>query len=122
MKLVNSGSLAKTIDNISNAVFINEKIKKEDRKKAAVWIASRQGLKRSYAGMFAPTEKDFQGIKFFTGENIKSGAAIAHILGEESLRALKILGLPNKTVKTAYVTANQNMTERILASKCKGRY
>ncbi len=51
------------------------------------WVLSRQGLKGAYRGLFAPTEKDLQGVKLLTGESISS-AALRHILGEEALRAV----------------------------------
>jgi hypothetical protein len=51
------------------------------------WVQSRQGLKRAYRGLFAPTEKDIRGVKLLTGEAIFS-AALRHILGEEALRTV----------------------------------
>ena len=122
MKLIKSDSLAGTIDNISDALFFNISIPKDEKVKTAIWIAERQGLKLSYAGMFAPFPEDFNGIKLFTGEAVKSKAAISHILGEESLRALKLLGLPNKHVVIAFNLANQNMVDRLNESNAKGRY
>ncbi len=53
------------------------------------WILSRQGLRGAYRGLFAPTEKDLQGVKLLTGEPLCS-AALRHILGEEALRSLII--------------------------------
>lgn len=122
MKLIKAGSLAGTIDNISDALFFNTSIPKDEKIKTAIWISERQGLKYSYAGMFAPFPEDFKGIKLFTGEILKSRAAVAHILGEESLRALKLLGLPNIQVLNAYKLANQNMVDRLNESNAKGRY
>jgi hypothetical protein len=122
MKLIKTDSLGGTIDNISDALFFNTGIPREEKAKAVIWISERQGLKGSYAGMFAPFPEDFMGIKLFSGESVKSKAAISHILGEESLRVLKLLGLPNKHVVNAFKLANQNMVDRLNESNAKGRY
>jgi len=58
--------------------------------KALDWILGRQGLKGSYRGLFAPTEKDLsEGLQTLTSERYTGrGALTRHILGEESLRAV----------------------------------
>jgi len=114
MKIVNKISLAETIDNITDAFFFGNKIPKEERDSAALFIASRQGLPGSYAELFAPTEKDqSKGFKLFTGEKVKPSAGLRHILGEESCRALILLKSPLKVVRDAYKTANDSMTKRL---------
>jgi hypothetical protein len=122
MTLIKADSLAGTIDNISDALFFNTAISKDEKTKTAIWISERHGLRGSYAGMFAPFAEDFKGIKLFTGEAVKSRAAIAHILGEESLRALKLLGLPNKRILNSYNLANQNMIDRLKECNAVGRF
>jgi hypothetical protein len=117
MKLVNKTSLAETIDNITDAFFLGNKIPKEERDSAALFIASRQGLLGSYANLFAPTEKDSsEGIKLFTGETVRPSAALRHIIGEESCRALILLKSPLKVVKDTFRTANESMIERMRES------
>ena len=65
------------------------------------WILSRQGLKRAYRGLFAPTEKDIRGVKLLTGETVRS-AALRHILGEETLRTAFVWGFTSSsTVRKA---------------------
>ena len=92
MNLIDKTSLARTLDAISEHFFFERPIAAAARKKAAQWIVSRCGLNRSYAGMPAPTEKDFaEGARVFTGEQCTSGAGTAHILGEEACRALILL-------------------------------
>jgi len=114
MKLVNKTSLAETIDNITDAFFFGNKIPKEERDSAALFIASRQGLPGSYAELFAPTEKDqSKGFKLFTGEKVKPSAGLRHILGEESCRALILLKSPLKTARDAFNTANDGMSKRL---------
>lgn len=85
------------------------------------WLASRQGLPGSYAGMFAPMKADFQnGIRLFTGEKITSRAAVAHILGEESCRILSILNLKDREIKTAHDAAINGFALRLRESEQKG--
>jgi hypothetical protein len=70
------------------------------------WVLSRQGLKGSYRGLFAPTEKDTRGVKLLTGEPIFS-AALRHILGEEALRTAVVWNLepfsPVKKAKESFI-------------------
>ncbi|MCX7012999.1 MAG: hypothetical protein NTW86_10655 [Candidatus Sumerlaeota bacterium] len=92
MSLVHPDSLAATLETISDELFFGRTIAKRERDEAARWIAARQGLPGSYRGMFAPTERDRgQDLRLFTGERIRTGAARAHILGEEACRALLVL-------------------------------
>lgn len=117
MQLIKSSSLAETLDNIHDALFLGKPISKTERAEAAQWIAARQGLPRSYAGMFAPTDFDFQHWpRLFTGEELKSSAATAHILSQEACRALLLLNAPAKQVKTALATATASFLARIDAS------
>lgn len=79
--LLNTRSLAKTVDNVNEAFFFGKVIAKQERRKVAQWIAARQGLKDSYNKMFAPTKGDLKGgICVFTGEKIVSSAALRHVL------------------------------------------
>jgi hypothetical protein len=86
-------SLGRTIDSLNDVFFYARSVPERERLAAAEWIASRQGLPGSYTGMFAPTAEDFAGgIRLFTGERMTSRAGTSHILGEESVRALVMLG------------------------------
>jgi len=65
------------------------------------FVLSRQGLKGSYMRLFAPTERDLQGVRLPSGEKLES-AALRHILGEEALRAAVLWNRGSaKAVKTA---------------------
>ena len=84
------------------------------RSEAARWIASRQGKAGAYAGMFAPTKKDFeQGIRVFTGERIATRAGTAHILGEEGCRVLILLKAGGKEAREALARATEGMLGRL---------
>jgi hypothetical protein len=92
MKIIHANSLASTLDVLNEVFFTGQALSKGERNEAARWIASRQGMKGAYRGMYAPTPLDYRrGIRLFTGERVVSGAAIGHILGEEASRALILL-------------------------------
>lgn len=114
MKIVNPNSLSTTLDNINDAVFYNKPLTKTDKESVAKWLVSRRGKAGSYAGMFAPTPKDFVGgVKVFTGEPVMSNAAIGHILGEEACRALIELKVKTPEVKEALKKATNGMLKRL---------
>ena len=114
MKLINQRSLAGTLDAVNDAMFFNKTLSVQDRKEAAAWLAERQGLPGSYAGMFAPTRKDFaEPVRLFTGEKVTSGAATAHILGEETCRTLILLNDTRKRTAHALQQANDAMYARL---------
>jgi len=102
MKIINPKSLAETLDALNEAFFYEKTIEKALRFQAAEWIASRQGMPRSYAGMPAPTDADFRrGIRVFTGQRVKTLGSIAHILGQEACRALTKLEVHTAKVDRA---------------------
>ena len=116
-------SLALTVNAVNDVFTFGLKTTAAEKKKTAEFIASRQGLKHSYAGMFAPTDKDMrEGVLLYTGERVKTGAATMHILGEESIRALFKLGVKNKKVTEALKIANANMIQRLDENNVKGFY
>ena len=114
MKLINPNSLALTLDALNDALFLNQPLPKSDKTEVAEWIASRQGLPGSYANMFAPTKKDFQDdLVLFTGEKITTRVGRSHILGQESCRALILLGIKSANVKTALKKASTEFIKRM---------
>jgi hypothetical protein len=114
MELVNPHSLAETVDAINEAFFYGKPLSKADRDRTAKWIADRQGLPRSYAGMFAPTDLDYKnGVKLFTGEKVSTGAATGHILGEEASRALILLGVNAPEIRQALSRAGEGILSRL---------
>ncbi len=114
MSIVNPNSLAETLDAINEALFFGIPLSLCQKEEIALWIANRQGLPGSYAGMFAPTEYDFRkGARLFTGEQIKSRGGSGHILGEEACRALICLNVPLAKVQEALHRASQGMMSRL---------
>jgi hypothetical protein len=123
MKIVNSRSLARTVDAVNEAFFYARELTKSQREEAAKWIAGRQGLPGSYLNMFALTKKDIEdGVRVFTGEKIAPGAAARHIIGEEACRALILLDSRSRNVSDALDRAAVGMLDRLHgADKSAGR-
>jgi len=118
MSLLDSRSLAGTIDAVSEALFLGRRIPGKDLRGVAQWLAGRQGLPGSYAGMFAPTDQDHaRGIRLFTGERISSRAATGHILGEEACRALLLLNADVPAATEALARATHSMDKRLRESE-----
>jgi hypothetical protein len=121
MSLVDASSLGATLDAVNEALFFGQRVTRAERAEAARWIASRQGLPRSYAGMFAPTERDYaEGVRVFTGEKIASGAGTGHVMGEEALRALLLLGVGTAAIRTAVANAQVEMEARLRDAEARG--
>jgi hypothetical protein len=120
--LVFPDSLGDTLHAINTTLFYNLPISQEERWEAAHWVAERQGLPRSYAGMFAPTALDYSiGTLTFTGEPVVSEAGTGHLLSEEACRVLYRLGaqeLPE--VNSALQNARRALLRRLLASQPEG--
>lgn len=118
MKVINQDSLAATLDAVNEVFFFGRSLSKPEREQISQWIASRQGRPGSYANMFAPTENDIKkGVKLFTGERVRSGAAIRHILGEEACRALILLDVSIVGVHNALKRASRGMMYALNRSK-----
>ena len=123
MKILYPGSLGTTVDAINEAFFFSKPLNTPQKRAAAKWIADRVGQCGSYAGMPAPTKKDFtQGTRLFTGETLKSRASIAHILGEEACRAMSILDRDKRSVHKALAIATSGMIQRLQQEKRPGMY
>jgi hypothetical protein len=114
MNLLNTQSLAQTIENLNEAYFNKVEISKTEKISIAKWIASRQGGPRAYANMFAPMPEDWSwGFKLFTGEKITSNAAISYCLGQEACRVLTKLAVKDDHVHSALKNAIEGLAERI---------
>lgn len=109
-----------TLDSISESLFFKKNIPQSQRVAVAKWIARCQGLPGSYASMFAPTEKDTRGIRLFTGENVRTQAAIAHILGEECCRVLALLQVKDQQAQASLNRAVQGITARLEDAERRG--
>jgi len=110
--LLDTTSLAVTIDRCNERLFWGRDIAEEDRAAVCDWIARRQGLHGSYWGMFAPTDFDFsRPLTLFTGEKITTNAGRSHILGEEASVVLRRLGQSDPAVMEAVAKADDGLGE-----------
>jgi len=118
----NTESLGETLDSIDDAFFYERVLTESERRITARWIAQLRGKPGSYAGMFAPTRSDrSNGVRVFTGEIVRSGAAIGHILGEEACRALILLGVEDAAVQDALDRATRGMLNRLRQTENTGK-
>jgi hypothetical protein len=108
--------LAATSDAVEEAFFLGRPLAAAQRQQVARWIAARQGLPGSYAGMFAPGSRDWNGITVFTGEAIATRAGVSHILGEEACRVLIRLGSTQASARNGLALATQGMLNRLQPS------
>ncbi len=127
--LIHPDSLGDTLDAVNAAIFEGSVLSNGICAETAEWIADRQGLPGSYAGMFAPTGYDYTfGAFTFTGETVRSGAATGHVLSEEACRALFQLSggsLPRNIhplVNQALERARRGIFHRIEQSEARGQW
>ncbi len=114
MVTIDTESLAQTLDAINDALFHQRTLTEVERREVAKWMADRRGKPGSYAGMFAPSSSDrSNGVRVFTGEMVRSNAAIGHILGEETCRALVLLNVADSPVRDALDRATLGMLRRL---------
>lgn len=115
-------SLGATVDAVADAYFFGRKTDRAEREAVAGWIAGRQGAERSYSGLFAPTKLDFEkGFRVFTGERINSGAGTSHIIGEEAMRAMMLLGARGKQIAASIENARRGF-ETCLSQNNSAKY
>ena len=123
MACLNSDSLARTLDAVHEAMFYGRAVGRGDKRDVVEWIVSRVGQPGSYAGLPAPTAKDFVGgIKLYTGRRITSRAGTAHILGQEACAVLWRWGSGNRHVRKALDTAAAGFMQRLGQSDNPGMY
>ena len=115
MAILDLSSLANTVDAVNEAYFYHAEIPDPEKYATAVWLASRQGKPGAYAGkLFARTDEEKgQDIALFTGERYQDGGGARHILGEETCRALILLGSDSTGVQEALKRATTGITARI---------
>lgn len=106
--LINRASLSQTVDAINAMHFEGRVLAAAERRRAALWMAARQGLPGAYGGTFAGFPSERSGIVLFTGERPTSASA-RHILGEEAARALRQLRVRDPNVTRALDAADEGL-------------
>jgi len=119
--MLNTQSLGATINAVNEAALFSAQISEPESKPISEFIASRQGLPHSYWKLFAPLDDEVKKpYALFTGETIRSDASARHILGEESLRILKVLGDHSPSVQQAIERAQENFGQKLMINKERG--
>jgi hypothetical protein len=109
--LIRAGSVSKTVDAVGALIFERKTASLAERTRTAKWLAARQGLPGAYAEMFAGFDAERkQGLVVFTGERFTSASAL-HILGEETSRALRLLKVKDRAVRSALSKADASILE-----------
>jgi hypothetical protein len=107
-------SLAKTIDNVSEALLFGFDINEREKLEIADFIIKQHGTPYSYANTFAPTDEDMKrDLILFTGEKIKSKAGKCHTLGEEASRILRKLKIEDQRIHIALRESDEGLQKRI---------
>jgi len=85
-------SLAESLEVINEAICLSGLPSRSKVDGDVEWIAGRQVKSGKYAGMFAPTDRDYEeGIRLFTGERLRTRLATRNILTAEAGRVLALL-------------------------------
>jgi len=122
MNYLDTNSLFRTVDNVSEALLFGFDIEVGEKAAIADFIISRQN-NDAYAGTFAPTENDSkQELIVFTGERIKSRAGRYHMIGEEASGILRRLDLHDEKTDNALRKADDGLKKQINKSLENPRY
>ena len=123
MKILNTQSLAATLDAVNEVFFVGRPLTVSQKREALAWIAGRSGRTGSYANMPAPTKRDFAaGVRLFTGELVRTRAGTAHILGEEACRAMILLDPSGDVAGESLTQATAGMMHRLRGESRSGMY
>ena len=113
--VIHHNSLAMTVDAVNEALFNGRPLSKAEKEETARWIAGRQVEVGKQAGLFAPTEDDYQeGVRLFTGERLRTKLAARNILTAEAARALVLLDMGEDVLERT----NRWLLEQCFASAC----
>lgn len=114
--MLNLNSMVETVNAVNQALLLGQVIPAVEALQISRFIASRQGMPGSYGGLFGPADGEaLTGYRLFTGDpEMITNASARHILGEEALRILRVLNVPDAEVKTAIEKA-QTSFEKVLA-------
>jgi len=123
MDYLDTNSLFRTVDNVSEALFFDFEIRDNEKTEIVDFILNQQGKPKTYADTFAPTEIDLkQDLILFTGEKIKTNAGRCHMIGEESSRILRLIDGESEKVQMALNKADLSLLSRINSGKNDPRY
>jgi hypothetical protein len=117
--MLNPHSLAATLDGINGALFQDRAISQAEMEEVLRWLAGRQYRSGPHAGLFAPTQNDYDaGVRLFTGEKLNTLLATRNVLGSEAARALVLSDLPPQETADILERLNRNMLRSCYAHSC----
>lgn len=92
--IIHHNSLSMTLDAVNEALFNSRSLSNAEKEGVARWTADRQVKVGKQAGLFVPTEDDYQeGVRLFTGERLRTKLAARNILTVEAARAMVLFGM-----------------------------
>lgn len=101
--------LSEAIDRVNAAHFWNEKLSATERKQLAKVISDAYAKPGAYANTFALSPSEAKvGVMLFTGERAVSASA-KHISGEEACRALRLLNVTDKSIRSNLDNATKSL-------------
>ena len=122
MNLVDSRSLAGTLNRIRLGRLRGNEFTKREREETAAWIAGRLSVPGSYSGLPAPTPADYRApLHLFTGERVGSHAGTGCKLGFEGAWALNVLAPTSARAVEAAETCRRRVVELFSLARNRGR-
>jgi hypothetical protein len=110
-------SLAATLGVFNEVIFYGRPLPQSGE--AVAWIAGRQVKSGAQAGMFAPTDDDYQqGVALFTGEKLRTKLAARNVLTAEAARALALAGGESTEIQDALAHANRWLFGQCFSRSC----
>jgi hypothetical protein len=117
--MVLNGSLAATLDAVNEELFNGGSLSAAQAEEVSRWLAGRQRGSGSQAGLFVPTEYDYEeGTRLFTGEKLRTKLATRNVLTAEAGRVLALLGDPSPGVRGALERADGWLSRQCFAGTC----
>jgi hypothetical protein len=117
--MLNTHSLAATLDGINEALFQDRALSQAEMEEVLKWLAGRQYRSGPNAGLFAPTQNDYDaGVRLFTGEKLKTRLAARNILGGEAARALALFDLPSPEAQDVVQRLDRNLLQSCYSRSC----
>ena len=116
-------SLSTVIDVVNESSFYQKLPSPEIGSQLSAWIAGRAGKGHAYGPLPGLTEDDrIKGVRLFTGEKVAYSARARHVMGEEALRALIILGRNGEEVAEVIRTSEDWITTRLKEGSHPGMF
>jgi hypothetical protein len=119
MTIIYPTSLSATLDATADSFFHQKLLPPNMREEIAAMIISRQCHSGVNSGFFIPfTAESEVKVKLYTGEQLNTDLARAHILLIEASRILKLLDLESDALTQCILLADQRMDKMCYSNFC----